>query len=173
MGGEILEIKNAFVYENIAPVFDDFIENFKKIREKGGYFNVIGKLIINSLYGSFGLRNEDSKMIVTFSDKEFNFILKNLDVINHFKINDVGILNIAVNHKFKLNYNKLSFLENGEFSKRNVSYASSISSKARVKLYRAIQECLNDGGRLLYTDTDSIFAAYNLNNKSEEFYNKK
>jgi hypothetical protein len=44
-----------------------------------------------------------------------------------------------------------------------VAYASIIASKARIKLNNALQDVLNDGGELYYTDTDSIFAGYNCN----------
>jgi chemotaxis methyl-accepting protein methylase len=44
-----------------------------------------------------------------------------------------------------------------------VAYASIISSKARIKLYNSFNDVIKDGGRLLYCDTDSIFAAYKKN----------
>lgn len=54
--------------------------------------------------------------------------------------------------------------DNHEKSKRNVSYAAAISSKARILLYNTFKEVISDGGRLLYCDTDSIFAAYDKKN---------
>jgi hypothetical protein len=45
----------------------------------------------------------------------------------------------------------------------NVSIAAAITSKARIKLYKAYKEVIKRGGRLLYSDTDSIFAAYKKN----------
>jgi DNA polymerase elongation subunit (family B) len=44
-----------------------------------------------------------------------------------------------------------------------VQYASIITSRARIKLYKTITQVEKEGGRLLYCDTDSIFAAYDKN----------
>jgi hypothetical protein len=52
--------------------------------------------------------------------------------------------------------------------KKNVSIAAAITSKARIKLYKAQQSVLVNKGRLLYSDTDSIFAAYSKNVINEQ-----
>jgi hypothetical protein len=157
MGGDVLEIKESITYEESDFVFTKFVNNFKSLRSMGGYYDVMGKLIINSLYGSFGLNNKETQMVVTFSEEEFYNIKKEYNVINFYKVNNVFILNLET-----------SFLKNKRItsnffddkSKRNVSYAAAITSKARIKLYKAFKEVEDDGGRILYCDTDSIFAAY-------------
>ena len=55
-----------------------------------------------------------------------------------------------------------------EKSISNVLISASITSKARIKLYRGIDEVIKNGGRVLYTDTDSIIAAF----KENEYENK-
>jgi hypothetical protein len=45
----------------------------------------------------------------------------------------------------------------------NVCIAAAITSKARIKLYKAYKEVIKNEGRLLYSDTDSVFAAYKRN----------
>ena len=47
--------------------------------------------------------------------------------------------------------------------KSNVAIASAITSKARIKLHKAQNDVIKNKGRLLYSDTDSIFAAYKTN----------
>ena len=44
--------------------------------------------------------------------------------------------------------------------KSNVIYASIITSKARVKLYESCISTIEAGGRILYIDTDCIYAAF-------------
>jgi len=44
--------------------------------------------------------------------------------------------------------------------KSNVSIAAAITAKARIRLYKGFEDCKKNGGRLLYCDTDSIFAAF-------------
>jgi hypothetical protein len=50
-----------------------------------------------------------------------------------------------------------------EKSISNITIAASITAKARIKLYKGMLKVMEDGGRILYTDTDSIIAAYNIN----------
>ena len=38
--------------------------------------------------------------------------------------------------------------------------ASAITSKGRIKLYEAQQSVIKNNGRLLYSDTDSIYASF-------------
>lgn len=58
--------------------------------------------------------------------------------------------------------------ENCKKIKKNISIASCITSKARIKLYKAQQDVLEEKGRLLYSDTDSIFAAFKENMKNKK-----
>jgi inosine/xanthosine triphosphate pyrophosphatase family protein len=45
----------------------------------------------------------------------------------------------------------------------NVCISAIITSKARIKLHRAYKAVIENDGRILYSDTDSIFAAYKRN----------
>jgi hypothetical protein len=49
------------------------------------------------------------------------------------------------------------------YSKRNLAYSAIIASKARIKLNNSLNLVLKSGGRIFYTDTDSIFAGYKDN----------
>ena len=46
----------------------------------------------------------------------------------------------------------------------NVALAAAITPKARIKLYKGFKEVEKAGGRILYTDTDSIIAAFRTKN---------
>jgi hypothetical protein len=46
----------------------------------------------------------------------------------------------------------------------NIAVAACITSKARIKLYQAIRDVELSGGRVLYCDTDSVFAAFKPEN---------
>lgn len=164
-GGRILSINYALVYQKEDFVFKEFVETFEQIKLKGGVYKKLGKLIINSLYGGFGMRDSDTVTFFTFSEDEFNSYLKLLDVKSYTKINNCFMLDIIKNDKLK----KAKTREGGsrfEGKQRNVAYSSIISSKARIKLYKAFKEVEQDGGRLIYCDTDSIFATYKKNKLS-------
>jgi hypothetical protein len=148
MGGIVEKVINSYIYEKYEEVFTDFVDKFTEIRKKDGYYKIFGKLMINSLYGSMALKSEDD--------------------IFFYKVNASYIIIIKNDFKAKKYFKKKN---NIELSNRNVSYASAIASKARIKLYRAMKNVINDGGRLLYCDTDSIFAAYNKTNNTKNFGN--
>ena len=170
MGGKVLKINNAITYNKYEQVFNQFIHNFNKIKEKGGYYKIFGKLMINSLYGSMALKSKENFQYITFSEEEFDNIYQKTDVENFYKINDCFVIIITSNYKAKHFFKKIN--SNELMTERNVSYASAIASKARIKLYKAMLNVIKDGGRLLYCDTDSIFAAYNkddLRNKTNDF----
>jgi hypothetical protein len=67
MGGKVLKINNAYVYDKYGYVFENFIDKFIKFRDKGGYYKIFSKLVINSLYGSMALKNKDTFQYITFS----------------------------------------------------------------------------------------------------------
>lgn len=167
LGGKILKINNAIVYKKFAPVFSNFVKNFNTIKDKGGYYKFFGKLMINSLYGGMGLKHKETIQYITFSEEEFFNLYKKTTVVNFYQINSCYITIIFNDYKAKCffkNESKTTL----EKTKRNVSYASAISSKARIKLYKALVEVTEDGGRLLYCDTDSIFAAYSKDDNRQE-----
>lgn len=166
MGGKIIKVINSYIYEQYDKVFDEFVKEFSKIRKLGGYYNVFGKLVINSLYGSMALNIENLKIYITFSEAEFLNILENVNISKFYKVNNSYIIIIKIDYKSKIYFKKKNI---DEKSQRNVSYSAAIASKARIKLYQAMLDVIEDGGRLLYCDTDSIFAAYNINNKKLNF----
>lgn len=168
-GGKVIKIKHAIIFENYDFVFDKFVDKFNSIRSKGGYYNIFGKLMINSFYGSTGLRNDENITYISYSENEVNNIIKNLSVSNIYKVNNVFILVINIDKKYR---KKFGYFEKSN-SKRNVSYASAITSKARIKLHKLILDVKKDNGRPLYCDTDSIFAAYNVKDNRDYILNKK
>ena len=159
-GGVVVEIISSFIYPKYEYTFKDYINHFNELKKRGHYFKVFAKLMINSLYGGFAMDDEDFFTIITFSDKEYYDISDNTAIISHSKINNCHIINIKKDVRSEDLYNKKKTKWNQHISSRNVSYAAAISSKARIKLYEAFSAVKKDGGRILYSDTDSIFAAY-------------
>lgn len=147
-GGKILEISLAIIYDKYDYVFKDFVEYFTKIREIDSVHKTFGKLIINSLYGRMGMSSLKTDSFFVDSDK-INDYLNEKNVLNIKKINKIALIEIESNNIIK--------------TKNNVGIASAITSKARIKLYNAQKSVINNGGRLLYSDTDSIFASFKRN----------
>lgn len=144
-GGIINNIKFGFIFSKFGKIFNEYVDYFNEIKKISSVHKNFGKLMINSLYGRMGMNFLKDETIL-INEKDFiNY--KNKENIKSFKkINNIVIMNIE-----KQIYKK---------SKSNVIMASCITSKARIKLYKAQLDVINNGGRLLYSDTDSIFAAY-------------
>jgi DNA polymerase elongation subunit (family B) len=139
MGGQISQIHLAYYAASYDLYLKDFIENLIQIRNRGNIYKSIGKLLINSFYGRLGLQDSIDLTLIVEDYKFFNSNSNIQDLFKHIQIKSNPKANIAV--------------------------AASITSKARIKLYRTFLEIKKKGGRVLYCDTDSIFAAFpnNLN----------
>jgi hypothetical protein len=106
------------------------------------------------------------------SDLEsYSFIIKedeldkynSLNILSLKKINNLILLNVEIDNKLKKEFKNIT-----KKVKKNISIASSITSKSRIKLYRAQKDVIANSGRILYSDTDSIFAAYKKDVSNEK-----
>lgn len=160
-GGQIRDHYSSYVYEKEDYVFKNYVEEFIKIREKGVYYKIFGKVMNNGLYGSFALQEDKEETVIVYSDEELSAYIEATDVKSWKKVNNCIILKIIKNNRSK------NFLDKkGKWAKegkRNLIYASYISSYARIKLYEGFLEILKNGGKLYYCDTDSFFAGFKEN----------
>lgn len=156
MGGTVHEVLSSLIYENTEPVFCNFVENFNDIREKGGYYKTFAKLMVNSLYGGMGRKDEELMHHIAKSYDEYELLKKNVNIHSVNKIENMYFCYIKCDLLSKSYFGMVKFLK----SESNVSYSIAIASKARIKLYNAFNDVIQDGGRILYCDTDSIFAEY-------------
>lgn len=156
-GGKVNKIIYSITYENYDYVFDEYVNFFNVFREKGSEYKTFAKLMINSLYGRMGM--EDKKTHTLFGDKDkVTFLSRKGDLISLKEINDMYLIEVELDH----NVEKKMKLKR-KIIKSNIALAAAITSKARIKLYEAQQDVLKNKGRLLYSDTDSIYAAYKEN----------
>ena len=151
--GEIIDIKSGIVFEKYDYIFNDFIEYFTEIKEKSEAHKIFGKLMINSLYGRMGMSNIENYSIIIKEEDLGKY--EDLTIISLKKVNKIYLLTLELDNRAKSRFKEFEHK-----IKKNVSIASSITSKSRLKLYKAQNDVMNNKGRLLYSDTDSIFAAY-------------
>ena len=145
-GGIIHKVKSGLVFEKYEECFNEFVDHFNKIRNKGGAYKSFAKLMINSLYGKLGnKRYEYETAIMTY--EEYLTLLKSETRIK-------GLSNI--NNVFIVTYKT----KKKNHQKFGIQFAAAITSKARVRLYKNLLEIQKMGGRLLYCDTDSYFVEY-------------
>lgn len=159
-GGLVLEIYSSYIFKKKNYVFKNFINEFTSIKMKGGMYKIFGKLMINSLYGGMAMNEKKYESIICFSDKEAEKIHNKTDVLEYFKKNRCYIFKVLKNKKSNDIINKEEKKWSNSLSIRNVIYASIIASKARIKLYKGFNDVIKSGGRIFYSDTDSIAAGY-------------
>jgi DNA polymerase elongation subunit (family B) len=123
--------------------------------------------MINSFYGRTGLSIRNEFSFFLNSKKEFNDFIdfseyNNITIKDIEEINNVYLITLELTVlSRKILENKFNYLKKEKIL--NIAIASSIASKARVKLYKGFKEVENNGGRVLYCDTDSIFAEFYQN----------
>lgn len=144
-GGKVKKIFFSINFSKFDYLFKDFVQYFNNIKKISDVHKKFGKLMINSLYGRLGMDyiNTEFKFI---KKNDFNYYEKEKEILNYRILNNIILLEIKSNDIIKTN--------------NNVALASAISSKARIKLYKAQMDVIKNGGKLLYSDTDSIFASY-------------
>lgn len=142
-GIKVKKIERAISAEYYNNFLKEFVEINDNIRKISPIHKIIGKNNNNTFYGRLGMNPERlEEEILSEYDKSYEKI-------------------IEVNGFF-LGYKKK------EKSISNVLVSASITSKARIKLYRGMMEVIKNGGRIVYTDTDSIIAAFDKNNYKDK-----
>lgn len=137
-----LDILYGLISTKNDKILVEFLNTLHQFKDENSIKRRIGKLLINSFYGRLAL-----------SDDMYN--IKLVDDLKHHKsygeLNNLFIIKQKISKK----------------TKSNVALAAAIASKARIKLYEAQMEVLLNNGRLLYSDTDSIFASFHKDNQVE------
>lgn len=166
-GGIVNKIFYGVIYRNYDYVFSEYVDFFTSMRDKGGAYKIFGKLMINSLYGRFGMNIKDEYSFFASSD-ELSIIEKNVSIISVKNLNNACLIKCRINSWLVKNYGVKS-----QKNYSNVAIAAAITAKSRVKLFRAFRDVVDNNGRILYCDTDSVFAAYKrgvLNEKHGVIY---
>ena len=151
-GGKIKKINYHIKFNDSACVFENFVSSFTKLRTKSKQLNIICKSVINSLYGRLGMGPMETSTKLMYINEWSDFQkINEKNIVSETVVNNVVIVEMLKKRN-----------DNDSLSS-NVALASMITSKARIKLYKAFCDVTDGGGRILYTDTDSIFAAFEKN----------
>lgn len=149
-GGVIKNIKYGIIFSKNGYPFKEFVNHFAEKRKVGKNENTICKLITNSVYGRLGMSEIRDKTVLLNLKDYLKFRKKHeKKILKEVNVGELYIVQYMIPSKGSIN--------------SNVALAAMITSKARIKLYTGFNDVLQSGGRILYSDTDSIFAAYNKN----------
>jgi len=80
--------------------------------------------------------------------------IKHLDIIKETHVNEMVILSYTNTQEKALAYS-------------SVCITAAITARGRIKLHKGLLSTIANGGRILYSDTDSIFAAFKKNVDNE------
>lgn len=146
-GGVISKIELGIVFSKKGFIFKNFSNFCIENRKKSDLNKILWKLIPNSFIGRMGLKPKEEKTLILNKNeyKPWEY-----DVISDKKINEQYLVRIRT----KDNIEKIS---------NNVIYPAIITSKARILWWKTAKDLVNNGGRILYCDTDSIFVSFKKN----------
>ena len=144
-------VKKGYLFDKYN-IFEEFISELYKIKEshkKEDPWYAISKLLMNSLYGRFGMDPDFETFLIIDSEELDNYL-------NKFEVKDFKELN---NNKILISYLDKNKIENSKFktakSNKNVSISipSAITAYARIFM----SQYKNNIFKIYYTDTDSLF----------------
>jgi hypothetical protein len=149
---------------NKGYIFKDYVEKLYAIKEshpKGSPMNMNAKLLLNSLYGRFGMSPHSDEHIIIPSHLSNQFILDDnfdiLDVID-FKNNQE-----LITYKKRLNPNVDGNIEENKYKNVSIVVASAITAYGRIHMSQFKNN--PEIGELLYSDTDCIAITGDLDPK--------
>lgn len=157
--GYTFKILKGYLFDK-AIIFKEYVETMYKLRmlyDKGTPMNDTGKLLNNSLYGKFGMKDEITKMEIleNITSEDQAHINSILDVYSSKIIDMIDLEKHTLlirKSENDLNYNKYDDFYHG--SEVNVAIASAITAYARIHMSQFKN---NPDFNLYYSDTDSIF----------------
>lgn len=152
--GYKFEILWGYKFEK-AYIFKDYVQNLYRLRQdypKTNPLNLIAKLLLNSLYGRFGMIDEFPDITIFNNKKSYlKFIEKHSsDILDVIELGD----KILVKHRSENKNQQTMLYGNLETHNVNIAIASAITAYARIHMSQFKN---NPNYILYYTDTDSIY----------------
>ena len=152
-----VEILRGYYFDKQEIIFKEYIQELYQLRltyDKQHPMNFIAKILMNSLYGRFGMNDSFPDSIIV-NNKVFSKYMNSLPD-NKLKLIS-NITNIGDNNKIITVHKDpiKTMLDNAsENHNVNIGIASAITALARIEMSKYKND---DNIKLYYTDTDSIF----------------
>lgn len=135
------KVRHGLIAKGYSEALAPFVTDLGRIRAGNCLPKELSKLLINSFYGRLGLG--DTMEIINLRGGSSG------DYLGAF--GGFDLVKSEITRK----------------TKSNVAVAAVITSRARTRLYQAFRDVADFGGRVLYCDTDSVFAAFPENSNPE------
>lgn len=156
LGYDII-INYALITDKCEYIFKDDVNKLYKLKNDNKYKNkslsASSKIIINSLYGIWGIKPITDKIEIYNKKSEglnkLRKVIKSGNYIDHYEIGDKLIIKYS------------SMLQT---QCMNIAYAHMITADSRLMLYKLFRRIQKHQGKILYCDTDSVITDICLEN---------
>lgn len=184
--GYKIKIRKGYNFNRVSNVFNDYVLTLYKVKEESsGAKRLIAKFLLNAILGRFGMLLD--KKVTSLIDNNENYmdikcrypifdekiISNNLRLVTHgHEISKAICEQHGVDYIDVLNNSKGRSSSQEQFNTvRNVSVgiSAAVTSYSSIYMLKIKQYILSVGGKLYYTDTDSIVTDIQL---PEEFIGK-
>ena len=158
--GYKIEIKEGYTFEK-GEIFKEYVKDMYHLKSDTNPLNkTVGKLLLNSLYGRFGL--DVSKYMTTkiIPLNELPEYLDNYEIKDFISLPNKETAIISFIKDLSKGMLTCTILNNTIDFNTNVSIAAAISAYARITCYRLFSKIGFD--KIYYTDTDSIFTSLDI-----------
>jgi len=149
---------NGIIFQQGAVLescMEDLFKKKAKAKEDGKPgLSKTWKIIINSLYGVWGLKVLDREGIEIARPEQSNWAI---DLVTEKLMDVEKIGKYVISRRLK----------DLEVKDCNVALAAAVTSEARMKLYRLMLDIQNQNHQILYCDTDSIITTLCLESNQE------
>ena len=138
-------------------IFNNYVNDLYNLRltyDKSHPMNYIAKLLMNSLYGRFGLNVLLSEFTIINKTELDRFVDYN-EILELIDLDDKFLMGFIANDK--LDGSLISNLVNDV--KSNIAISSAITAYSRMVLADIKKYCLDNGIKLFYFYTDSVFTS--------------
>ena len=158
---DYVETVHKVLMYDAEPLFDAYVNGLyqrrREYKEAGNAaFDLLTKLMLNSLYGKFGQRQSARWELVPFNTNEYAVMAEpETDDMRRF----TEIYELAEWDYWQLNrqlYRAPTLPDLGVSKSAVVSIAGYVAAKGRAVLWRALAAVVNRGGQLFLCDTDSV-----------------
>ena len=166
--GYKIEVIRGYKFNKAKDVFNSFVSDIykHKTNKSKPELKSVSKLILNSLLGRFALKL-DKSITQMVNENEFEVIAATKDILSELKFNKYNILisfskDINVENVKTLNididkaYSKLKIKSDYKYNNISVAISSAITAYGRIHISQIKIDILKFGGKIYYSDTDSI-----------------
>ena len=168
--GYTIKVLKGYHFDKLDNIFDNYVKHFyrKKLEAKDSIERDVAKRLLNHLLGRFGLHIY--KPCTNLVDQnQFNELSQSKNIDSFVNIGDMYLVTYdntvskdicdSFNVDYKntvINNIKMSQETEDTFKDVSIALASAVTSYARIFMAKVKLEVLNRGGKLYYTDTDSL-----------------